>query len=240
MGHSERLGLGSVALLAAFCILISGAVRYNLSVASSAISRLPATVIIDAGHGGEDGGTTGITGASESRLNLEISLRLEQIMRFCGIQTVMVRTEDTAIYTEPCETYSEKKISDLKNRVALADRIRPDMLISIHQNHFPEERFSGPQIFYAKTNGSRNMAQIAQSALETLLNPPSKRPCKIAQSVYLMDKIQCPGILVECGFLSNSREEALLQQPDYQKKIICALTCAFTQYIEKGEQDIEI
>lgn len=240
MRHSERIGIGGIALLAAFCMLIFGAVRYNLSVASAAISRLPQTVIIDAGHGGEDGGTTGVTGASESMLNLEIALRLEQFMRFCGIQTVMVRTTDTAIYSENCETYSEKKVSDLKNRVALADRTRPAVLISIHQNHFPQEQFSGPQVFYAKSDGSRSMAQLTQAALETVLKPASKRPCKAAQSVYLMEKIQCPGILVECGFLSNGREEALLQQPDYQKKIICAITGAFAQYTEKGEQNFEI
>ncbi len=240
MRHSERLGIGGIVILSAFCLLIFGAVRYNLSVASAVISQLPQTVIIDAGHGGEDGGTTGVTGASESMLNLEISLRLEQIMRYCGINTVMVRTEDTAIYSDGCETYSEKKVSDLKNRVAMADRIMPAMLISIHQNHFPQEQFAGPQVFYAKTDGSRSMAQLTQTTLETTLKPASKRPCKAAQSVYLMDKIQCPGILVECGFLSNSREEALLQQPDYQKKLICAITGAFVQYAAKGEQDIEI
>ena len=240
MRHSERLGIGGIVLLTAICFLIFGAVRYNLSMTSSVIAHMPQTVIIDAGHGGEDGGATGITGVSESMLNLEIALRLEQFMRFCGAQTVMVRITDTSIYSEGCNTYSEKKVSDLKNRVALADRIRPAVLISIHQNHFPEKQFSGPQVFYAKSDGSRSIAQLTQSAMEIMLKPTSKRPCKAAQFVYLMENIQCPGILVECGFLSNSREEALLQQSDYQKRIICAITGAFTQYTEKGEQNFEI
>lgn len=240
MQQYSKIGFGGTALLAAVCVLIFAVVRYNLAAASAAIAQIPATVIIDAGHGGEDGGATGITGASESQINLEISLRLEQLLSFCGLDTLMIRTTDTAVYTGDCNTFSEKKVSDLKNRTALVNRTPSAILISIHQNHFSQEKYSGPQVFYAKTDTSKALAQFMQDSLETILQPSGHRACKPATSVYLMEKIQCPGVLVECGFLSNSREEALLQQPDYQKKIVCAIMGALSQYTEKGEQDLEI
>lgn len=240
MWQNEKIGIGSILLLVSICVLIIGAARFNLATASAAAAEMPVTVVIDAGHGGEDGGATGVTGASESRINLEIALRLEQLLAFCGVDTLMIRTTDTAIYSGDCDTLSEKKISDLKNRVALVNRSRPAILISIHQNHFPQERYTGAQVFYAKTKGSRDLAEQMQCFLKTALDSTNNRGCKPADSIYLMEKIQCPGVLIECGFLSNGREEALLQQPDYQEKIVCAITGALNQYTAKGEREVEV
>ena len=226
--------IGAVGILIVVCMFLIGAVRYNLSVVTSAIADLPPIIIIDAGHGGEDGGTTGLNGASESMLNLEIALRLEQLLSFCGYDTLMIRRTDTAIYTGNCETLSEKKVSDLKNRVALINQTQPGILISIHQNHFSEEKYSGAQVFYAKTDSSRELAETVRSALNT------RRPCKPADSVYLMEKIECPGVLIECGFLSNSREEALLVTPEYQKKLVGAITGALSQFTAKDDWNREV
>lgn len=240
MDYNGRLTAGAIMLITSLCVLIFGAVRFNMTAASAAMAQMPTTIVIDAGHGGEDGGATGVTGASESLLNLEISLRLEQLTAFCGFHTCMVRTTDTAIYSEGSETYSEKKISDLKNRVNLVNQSRPAILVSIHQNHFPQEKYAGAMVFYAQSAGSRELAYLMQAQLKSALNPQNNRDCKKADSIYLLDKITCPGVLVECGFLSNSREEALLQQSDYQKKIVCAITGALTQYTAKGEQEVEV
>lgn len=240
MRQNGKIGVGGIVLLVSVCVLIFGAARFNLAAVSAAAAEMPVTVVIDAGHGGEDGGTTGVTGASESRINLEIALRLEQLLAFCGMDTLMIRTADTAIYSGDCDTFSEKKISDLKNRVALVNQTRPAILVSIHQNHFPQERYSGAQVFYAKTEGSRGLAEQMQLFLKTALDPANNRGCKPADSIYLMEKIQCPGVLIECGFLSNGREETLLQQPDYQKKIVCAVTGALSQHTAKGEQEVEV
>lgn len=240
MPQYGKIGVGGVALLAAVCALIFGAIRYNLAAASAAMARMPTTIVIDAGHGGEDGGAAGVSGSSESQLNLQIALRLEQFLSFCGFRTLMVRTTDTSVYTGDCETLSEKKVSDLKNRVDLVNRARPAVLVSIHQNHFSQEKYAGSQVFYAPTASSKSLAQLTQAALKTALDPSNHRECKPASSVYLMEKIQCPGVLVECGFLSNSKEEALLLQPNYQKKIVCAITGALSQYSVKGEYDLEV
>lgn len=239
MKPNRASAVSAVCVLSAFCILIGGAMRYNLAAVSAAL-RIPPVIIIDAGHGGEDGGATGVNGASESMLNLEIALRLEQMLAFCGYDTLMTRSSDNAIYSEGCETYSEKKISDLKNRVALINSNQPAVLVSIHQNHFPQEQYSGSQVFYGKASHSKELGLIMQSYLKTALQEEKSRPCKAADSVYLMEKIQCPGVLIECGFLSNGREEALLRQGEYQKKIVSAITGALTQYTAKDEVKIEV
>lgn len=240
MKQYGKIGIGSIALLAGICFLILGAVRYNLSVSTAMLAEMPPAIIIDAGHGGEDGGATGISGSSESMLNLEIALRLEQLLSFCGFDTLMIRATDISVYTGDCETLSEKKVSDLKNRVQLVNGVPSGILVSIHQNHFPQEKYAGAQVFYAKTTSSRVLAEEIQSALRTALDPNNRRQCKQASSVYLMENIHCPGVLVECGFLSNSREEALLLRPQYQKKIVCAVTGALCQYTTKDEAEREI
>lgn len=187
------------------------------------------TVIIDAGHGGFDGGAASCTGRSESEYNLEIALRLDDLLHLLGINTVMVRTSDTAVNTGG-NTIAQKKVSDLKERVALINGINDAILISIHQNQFRDSRYSGAQVFFAPTVGSEQMARTLQAALISTVNPTSHREIKRASSVYLMQNIHCTGILVECGFLSNPTEERKLRDPDYQKKlcsVIAATTSAF-------------
>lgn len=240
MNHRETIGFGGIILLLCVFFLIMGVVRYNLAAVTAAIAETPTTIIIDAGHGGEDGGTTGVSGSSESMLNLEISLRLEQLLAFCGFPTCMIRTSDISVYTGDCQTLSEKKVSDLKNRVDLINRFGSAVVVSIHQNHFPKEQYTGAQVFYAPTDTSKELAVLTQNALRAALDPNNHRSCKGAKSVYLMEHIQCPGILVECGFLSNGREEALLINGEYQKKLICALGSALSQYMAKGGLNFEV
>lgn len=235
-----KIGAGGLALTAAVYFLIFSAVRYNLSAASAVIDRQEHCIVIDAGHGGEDGGATGISGSSESRINLEISLRLEQLLRLCGYETYLIRSADTAVYTGDCHTITEKKISDLKNRVRIVNQLHPAVLVSIHQNHFSEEKYSGSQVFYAKTETSKELAAQMQEMLRIAVDSKNHRQCKPADSVYLMEHIDCPGVLVECGFLSNRQEEQRLQQPEYQKKLVCAITGALAQYLQEGDSRLEV
>ena len=151
----------------------------------------------------------------------------------------MIRASDHAVYSEDCDTITEKKVSDLKNRVHMVNSLYPSVLISIHQNHFSEEKYAGSQVFYAKTETSDALAATMQDLLRSVLDPNNKRSCKPADTVYLMEHIRCPGVLVECGFLSNREEEQLLQLPAYQKKICCAITGALISYT-RGECDLEV
>lgn len=220
------------------CILTTACVfacSYLGSKAATAIAQqIPPLrehcIIIDAGHGGEDGGATSCTGILESTLNLQISERLNDLLHLLGYDTKMTRTTDISIYTKG-ETLSQKKMSDLKERVQIANNTDNAILLSIHQNLFPDSQYSGGQVFYAKTEGSAVLAKLTQDAFVTNLNPGSRRQCKKSNGIYLMEHIKCPGILIECGFLSNSQEEALLRTPEYQKKICCVIATALDAYL---------
>ena len=178
-------------------------------------------IIIDAGHGGVDGGATSCTGVLESQINLEIALRLEDLLHLLGYKTYMIRRTDISVYTKG-ETIAAKKVSDLKERVRIVNETDGAVLISIHQNTFSDSRYSGPQVFYPNTEGSRGLAESIQKALISALCT-SSRQAKKASGIYLMEQIQKPGILIECGFLSNPEEEAKLRNDEYQKQLCCAI-----------------
>lgn len=188
-------------------------------------------IVVDAGHGGIDGGATSCTGVLESGLNLQIALRLNDLLRFLGYETKMVRTTDTSIHTQG-NTIAAQKVSDLKERVALVNGTENAVLISIHQNTYPDGRYSGAQVFYADDTVSHTLADHLQSAFRQTLNPGSKRQSKVSDGIYLMQNIDRPGVLIECGFLSNSTEEALLRDGDYQKKLSSVIASSISQIFE--------
>lgn len=187
-------------------------------------------IVIDPGHGGEDGGAISCTGKNESNFNLQIALRMNDLLHLLGYDTVMIRTTDSSVYTTG-QTISQKKVSDLKQRVRIVDRTPSALLLSIHQNTFPEGQYSGAQVFYAKTDGSEELAKLLQDSLVSALNPGSNRKAKQGSGIYLLDKINAPGVLVECGFLSNHQEEAKLQTPEYQKKLCCVISTSLARFL---------
>ena len=187
-------------------------------------------IIIDAGHGGEDGGATSCTGKLESSFNLEISLRLNDLLHLLGYDTAMIRTEDVSIYTKG-ETIAQKKVSDLKERVRIVNETENALLISIHQNTYTESRYSGAQVFYAKNDNSQLLAKELQSAFTSTVNQGSNRKSKKAEGIYLMEHITCTGALVECGFLSNPEEEAKLRSEEYQKQICCVIAATVSSFL---------
>jgi N-acetylmuramoyl-L-alanine amidase len=218
-------------LLLAFFLLISviGSKTVNVISANAPIENRK-TVVIDAGHGGIDGGAVSCTGVLESNLNLEIALRLDDLMHLLGINTLMIRTTDCSVHTKG-ETIAQKKVSDLKERVRVTNSVPNAVLVSIHQNLFSDSKYSGAQVFFAPTSGSKEMADALQSELIKNLNPGSRRQIKKADSVYLMQHITCPGILVECGFISNPQEEYLLRSEGYQKKLCCVIASTVSMYL---------
>ena len=187
-------------------------------------------IVIDAGHGGIDGGATSCTGVLESAINLEISLRLEDFIRFLGYETVMIRRTDTSIYTEG-NTIAAQKLSDLKERVRIVNETDGGVLVSIHQNTFSDSRYGGAQVFYGDTDGSKELAGSLQSLFTKSLNPGSKRTSKKASGIYLMENIRTTGVLIECGFLSNPTEEAKLRSADYQKKLCAVIAAGLCEYL---------
>ena len=189
-------------------------------------------IVVDAGHGGIDSGATSCSGVAESQLNLEIAFRLRDLLHFLGHDTVMVRTTDTSIHTEG-STIAAQKISDLKERAKLVNSTENSLLLSIHQNTFQDSRYSGAQVFYAPDPESEELAKLLQSAMIQNLNPGSKRKSKPSDGIYLMQHITCPGVLVECGFLSNPTEEAKLRDEHYQQQICCVIAASLSMELKK-------
>ena len=188
----------------------------------------PVVLVLDAGHGGEDGGAVSTTNpsVSESGLNLAVSLRIEDLMALLGQETVMTRREDVSVHSEDAATLRQKKVSDIHNRTALVNDTPNAVLLSIHQNSLPSSPVThGAQVFWNGGEGAQEWAQSVQDALNAAINPGNeKRTKRIPDSIYLMNHITAPGILVECGFLSNREETARLQQPDYQLRLATAIT----------------
>ena len=209
---------------------------------AAAMERLSAetVIVIDPGHGGADGGAVSPNGTKESELNLCVSLRLRDLCRLLGFRVQMLRTEDVSLEDASAVTVSEKKISDLKSRVKLVNGTPGALLVSIHQNSFPQgPQYSGAQVFYAGTQGSQTLAELLQSRICSDLDPSNHRVCKQAREVYLMEHINCGGILLECGFLTNRDEERKLRSPSYQKQLSMTVAAALTEYrsSKEGEDD---
>lgn len=190
-----------------------------------AASKYDPVLVIDAGHGGEDGGAVSASGVREADLNLSVAKRADDLAMLLGIKTRMIRDSDVSVYSDGCSSIAEKKSSDLRNRVRIANSCDEAILLSIHQNHFSESKYSGAQVFYAQTDGSKELAETIQSSLRETLDPRNHRQAKRSSGVYLMEHVSCPAVLVECGFLSNVREAELLQDETYQKKLALAMIC---------------
>jgi N-acetylmuramoyl-L-alanine amidase len=196
------------------------------------------TLVIDPGHGGEDGGAVSVSGAVESQINLAIALRLDALMGLYGVNTLLLRSSDISLHDPDASTLREKKVSDLHNRVAAIEALDDPVVISIHQNTYQDARYHGAQVFYANGQLSLPLAQLTQTALKEALDPENERqPTAVAENVYLMNHISCRAILVECGFLSNPSEDRLLQSSDYQLKLAAVLAGAYLsdQQTEEGE-----
>lgn len=186
-------------------------------------------ILIDPGHGGEDGGAVSVLGDAESHINLSIALKLERLLLFYGSEPILLRHEDSSLHDDSASTIKEKKSSDLKNRVTFINNYDNAVLLSIHQNSYTEEQYHGAQVFYndIQEESNRFFSEQLQELLRIHLNPENTRVSKpIDSNIYLMNHITVPAVLVECGFLSNYSEAKLLATSDYQQSLACVLTVA--------------
>ena len=187
--------------------------------------EVPVTVVIDPGHGGEDGGAVSPGGVAESQINLAVSLRVSSLLRFAGQRTRLTRSEDVTICDQGLDTMRQRKTSDLRNRVKLVEETENAVLLSIHQNSLPSSPVThGAQVFWNRQEGAEALAGSIQEALNAGINAGNeKHPRQIPDSIYLMKNISAPGVLVECGFLSNGPETERLQDPAYQLRLAAAI-----------------
>lgn len=189
-------------------------------------------VVIDAGHGGEDGGAVSADGLYEKDVNLAVAFALRDLLEMNGIQVIMTRDEDILLYDRNVDYQGRKKVLDLAARKTVADQCGDCLFVSIHMNAFPQTQYSGTQVWYGtKDPVSQSVAaEIQKAAL--LLQPSNDRKIKAAGSnIYLLDNITAPCVLVECGFLSNPAEAKQLADQDYQKALAFMIFTGIAAYV---------
>jgi N-acetylmuramoyl-L-alanine amidase len=194
------------------------------------------TIVLDAGHGGEDGGACTYGGLSEKELNLLIATDLYELLSASGINVIMTRQDDRLLY-DPSKDYTgHKKSMDLAERLRIACSTPDAILISIHMNAFPEAKYKGLQVYHSTaTDSSRLLATVIQGNTSKFIDPENTRKVKAAgKNIYLLDRFQGTGVLIECGFLSNPEERALLNDKDYRARLAFSLFCSILQYIDGG------
>lgn len=196
----------------------------------------PPVIVIDAGHGGFDGGASD-NNTVEKDINLTIAKKLYEVLTLNGFKSVLTRDEDVSLEDEGLQTIRKKKNSDIHNRMKLADSFPDCILLSIHQNKYTESKYYGAQVFYGPKNAqSAQMGEIFQKNMIEMLDPTNTRQTKpCTDSVYLIHNAQMPALLIECGFLSNPDEAARLRSDEYQNRVAFTLFCSILEFLSLRE-----
>lgn len=191
-------------------------------------------IVLDAGHGTPDEGATSSDGTSEASINLNITLKLQKLLESSGATVILTRFDENAIYELDAKTISQKKVSDIKNRVKIGNESSADIFVSVHLNKIPEKQYYGWQTFYKDgSEDSKLLATSIQDNLNTAINTTNNRvPLKL-DNVYIMKHVEIPIALVECGFLSNDAEESLLVTDEYQNKLAWGIYNGIMDYFNK-------
>lgn len=205
---------------------------YSTAKSESEKKTLP-VIIIDPGHGGEDGGAQSSSGILEKDINLSISMKLKAAFEALGFETVTVRETDCLIYDSGCNAMREKKVSDIHNRMNIMLKYPNSIFLSIHQNHFSQSKYHGAQVFYSKNDPqSKIIAEYIQSSIiEKLQNENTRKIKPSGTEIYLLYHAKSPAVMVECGFLSNGGEAQLLNDEQYQKKMAVAIVDGVIKYL---------
>lgn len=207
----------------------------ELTFADTPTDAPPITVVLDAGHGGEDGGAIGVNGVLEKDLNLSVASTVCDMLVSAGAEVVMTRTDDRLLYTEEQNVKGHRKEFDLRNRLELSEGYENGLLVSIHMNTFPQESCRGLQVYYSPNeSSSRSLAAYVQESARLQLADSNTRKIKKAgSSIYLLHRSQNPAVMIECGFLSNTEECEKLSDEDYRRRLSFAIFCGIMEYINQ-------
>lgn len=204
---------------------------------SGAVDPTDLVIVIDAGHGGRDSGKISVDNVTyEKDINLAIAYKLKGYLEAEGITVIMTRESDDGLYVE---SDSNKKAADLRRRIEVIERAAPVLVVSIHQNSYHESYVRGAQTFYYTTSTEgRELAEIIQEQLCLSLDPDNERKAKANDSYYLLKKTSVPIVIVECGFLSNPEEAALLNSKDYQDRVAFQIHLGVMQYLNQNKKKL--
>ena len=234
--YSVRLSFNLLTFLAGTVIFtvcgVLGAVHAAEAASNIAQTQIPyPTVILDAGHGGEDGGAVGVNGVMEKDINLTIALQVRDRLTDAGIPVQMIRETDTAVGNTALSTVAERKRSDIQYRAEVVNGTENCILVSIHQNYFEQSQYSGAQMFYAQAHAdSAKLAESIRSRIVADIQPENTRENKPAEGIFLLSHVSVPAVIVECGFISNPEEAVLLADAAYQERMAEAISKGIMAY----------
>lgn len=230
LNRKKIIFLSSAIILSIF--FSSTNIQNNLTpVSSTPISNH--TIILDAGHGNPDGGAVGQDSSIESDLNLDIVLKLQKLLEASNCTVILTRSDENGIYESTAETIREKKVSDMKNRVDIANNSNAELFVSIHMNKLPQTKYSGWQTFYKnKDDTSKKIAENIQTSLNYFIKKENSRTIKSISGIYLTKNVEIPLVIVECGFLSNEEENKLLQTDNYQNELAWSIYIGIMDYFK--------
>lgn len=227
-----------IAIITAFLIILSAMLylTFMANFSAAEASSMPITqktVIVDAGHGGDDGGAIGIDGTVEKDINLDIALKLEKILKFYGFNVIMTRTQDVMTCDDGLDSLRKRKISDIHNRFELMRKNPDAVFISVHQNKFEDSSQHGTQVFYSGNDErSKALAEAIQTSVTLTLQQKNDRVVKKSGSgIYLLYHAKIPAVLVECGFISNSDEVKKLKDESYRMKLAILIADGLLKYL---------
>ena len=227
-----------IAIITAFLIILSAMLylTFMANFSAAEASSMPITqktVIVDAGHGGDDGGAIGIDGTVEKDINLDIALKLEKILKFYGFNVIMTRTQDVMTCDDGLDSLRKRKISDIHNRFELMRKNPDAIFISVHQNKFEDSSQHGTQVFYSGNDErSKELAEAIQTSVTLTLQRKNDRVVKKSGSgIYLLYHAKIPAVLVECGFISNSDEVKKLKDESYRMKLAILVADGLLKYL---------
>lgn len=204
------------------------------TVNATQVVSLPITnkvIVVDAGHGIPDEGAQSRQGTTEAQTNLNIALKLQNLLEQSGCTVILTRSDENAIYNIDSKTLKQKKISDIHNRVKIGNESSADIFVSIHLNKIPEPQYNGWQTFYKE--GSEEGAKLAKSIQKSLgdsIQRENNRMAKTIENIYIIKHVEIPTTIVECGFLSNPEEEKMLLDDEYQNKLAWGIYTGIINY----------
>ena len=235
----NRFSLTAALLIALFIIvlilvLIYTAYKNELASVFDSGNTDAQTVILDAGHGGLDGGAVGIDGTVEKDINLQIAQKLKAVLELYGYNVIMTRSDDGSIHDSQAHSTREQKVSDIHNREKIITEHPDALFVSIHQNHFSQSNVHGTQVFYSGNNNlSPALAQNIQDAIVSHLQLDNKRLIKKSGTeIYLLYHSKIPSVMVECGFMSNRNDMNDLKNQDYQRILAFSIADGITNYLK--------
>ena len=227
--------LGCFALLAVCARLTEKALPASVEAADKPI------IVLDAGHGGLDSGAVGKSGVLEKDVNLSVVKHLQQLLELSGFKTVLTRSEDISIYDPGVEGIRNQKLSDMDNRLEIVQSYPESIFLCIHQNNYTDPQYFGGQMFYNNNNpNNRTLAQIMQNRFAELQEGNDREIKLSGDELFLLKSNKNPSLMIECGFLSNPEEEALLATEEYRQKLAFTIYGGVLEYIDATTETPDI